>query len=239
MVVNRNAQPHPIREHRLMRRLTLIAFFLVASGLAAPALQAQFIGAPTHDDFRDTTILRPPAGSKVAIIVFEDLGCPACARAHPLESQAAEQFHVPLLRHDFPLPQHIWTFEGAVYARYLQDKVSPKLAEEFRSDVFRAQAAIASKDDLHQFAQRWLQRHGQKLPFVVDPTGALAAKVQADFDLGRRLNVTHTPTIVVVTKNNYQVVCGTEGLIDPTQLVPVLRAAIQQTHTAAGNQVKR
>ncbi len=104
-----------------MRRLTLIAFFLVAIGLAAPALQAQFIGAPTHDDFRDTTILRPPAGSKVAIIVFEDLGCPACARAHPLESQAAEQFHVPLLRHDFPLPQHIWTFEGAVDARYLQD----------------------------------------------------------------------------------------------------------------------
>ena len=87
MIVNRKAQPHPIREHRSMRRLTLIAFFLVAIGLAAPALQAQFIGAPTHDDFRDTTILRPPAGSKVAIIVFEDLGCPACARAHPLESR--------------------------------------------------------------------------------------------------------------------------------------------------------
>jgi protein-disulfide isomerase len=219
--------------------MNLIAFLLLAIALAVPALQAQFIGAPTHDDFRDTTILRPPAGSKVAIIVFEDLGCPACARAHPLESHAAEQFHVPLLRHDFPIPSHIWTFEGAVYARYLQDKLSPKLADEFRSDVFHAQAAIASKDDLHQFAQHWFQQHGQKVPFVIDPTGAFAAKVQADFDLGRRLNVTHTPTIVVVTKNNYQVVCGTEGLIDPTQLVPILRAAIEKTQTAPGTRPKR
>ena len=93
-----------IREHRSMRRFTLIAFFLVAIGSRRACAEAQFIGAPTHDDFRDTTILRPPAGSKVAIIVFEDLGCPACARAHPLEHQAAEQFHVPLMRHDFPIP---------------------------------------------------------------------------------------------------------------------------------------
>lgn len=222
-----------------MRRLFLIAFFIVAIGLAASALHAQFIGAPTHDDFRDTTVLRPPAGSRVAILVFEDLGCPACARAHPIEIQAAEQFHVPLLRHDYPLAQHIWTFQGAVYARYLQDKVGPKLADEFRTDVFHAQAAISNKDDLRQFTQRWLQQHGQKMPSVVDPAGALAAKVQADFDLGKRLNVTHTPTIVVVTKNNYQVVCGTAGLIDPTQLVPILRAAIQQTRTATEARVKR
>ena len=139
----------------------------------------------------------------------------------------------------FPSRSHIWTFEGAVYARYLQDRLSPKLADEFRSDVFHAQAAIASKDDLHQFAQHWFQQHGQKMPFVIDRTGALAAKVQADFDLGRRLNVTHTPTIVVVTKNNYQVVCGTEGLIDPTQLVPILRAAIEKTQTAPGARPKR
>ena len=215
-----------------MRRLTLSALFLLAIGFTAPATLAQFIGPATHDDFRDTTILRPPAGSKVAILVFEDLGCPGCARAHPIELQAAEQFHVPLMRHDFPIPAHIWTFEGAVYARYLQDKVGTKLAGEFRTDVFHDQMAIAGKDDLHRYVQRWFQKHGQKLPFVIDPTGALNAEVQADLDLGKRLNVTHTPTIVVVTRNNYQVVCGTDELLDPTQLVPILRAAIKQTTTA-------
>jgi protein-disulfide isomerase len=215
-----------------MRRLTLIAFVLIGTSLAATSMSAQFIGPATHDDFRDTTILRPPTGSKVAIIVFEDLGCPGCAYAHPIELQAAEQFHVPLMRHDFPIPGHIWTFEGAVYARYLQDTVSPKLADQFRTDVFHDQTAIAGKDDLHQYVQRWFQKHGQKLPFVIDPTGTLNAQVQADLDLGKRLNVTHTPTIVVVTRNNYQVVCGTEELKDPTQLVPILRAAIAQTMTA-------
>jgi len=195
-------------------------------------MRAQFIGRAMHDDFRDTTILRPPTGSKVAIIVFEDLGCPGCAYAHPIELQAVEQFHVPLMRHDFPIPGHIWTFEGAVYARYLEDKVSPKLADQFRTDIFHGQEAIAGKDDLHQYVQRWFQKHGQKLPFVIDPTGTLNAKVQADLDLGKRLNVTHTPTIVVVTRNNYQLVCGTEELKDPTQLVPILRAAIAQTMTA-------
>jgi hypothetical protein len=197
-------------------------------------VRAQFIGPATHDDFRDTTILRPPTGSKVAILVFEDLGCPGCARAHPIELQAAEQFHVPLMRHDFPLPIHVWTFEGAVYARYLQDKVSPKLADAFRTDVFHDQAAIDSKDALHQYVQSWFQKHGQKVPFVLDPDGALAAKVQADVDLGKRLNVLWTPTLVVVTRNNYQVVCGTKELLDPTKLVPILRAAIQQTMTAPG-----
>lgn len=207
------------------------AGFMLAS--ATPALQAQFAGTGARDNFRDTTVLRPPAGSKVAIIVFEDLGCPACARAHPIERQIAEQYHVPLLRYDFPLAQHVWTFQGAVYARYLQDKVSPKLADQYRSDVFVAQMSISSKDDLKQFTEHWMQQHGQKMPSIVDPGGALAAKVQADYDLGKRLNVEWTPTLVVVTRNNYQVVGGTaEGPNDPTKLGAVVEGAIAQTKAA-------
>jgi protein-disulfide isomerase len=214
-----------------MRQPILVAIFVLTTVLTTPSLRAQFLGTPKHDDFRDTSILHPPADSKVAILVFEDLGCPACARAHPLEQQAAAQYHVPLLRYDFPLPQHIWTFEGAVYARYLQDTAGPKLADDFRSAVFAAQSSISNKDDLHQFVQRWFQQHKQQMPFVLDP--ALTAKVQADYDLGMRLNVTFTPTIVVVSKNNYQVVCGTADLVDPAQLAPVLRAALAQTQAAA------
>src|SRR5208283_3284295 len=138
-----------------MRQSILVAIIAFATSFATLSTRAQFIGSPTHDDFRDTTILRPPTGSNVAIIVFEDLGCPACARAHPIELQAVEQFHVPLLRYDFPLANHVWTFEGAVYARYLQDKVSPKLAGQFRTDVFHDQAAIDGKDALHQYVQGW------------------------------------------------------------------------------------
>lgn len=209
-----------------MRKLSLIAALLFAT--APLSASAQFTGPRMHDDFLDTSILRPPAGDKVAIIVFEDLGCPMCARAHPIELQVSQQLHVPIVRYDFPLAYHIWTFDGAVCARYLQDKVSPKLADQFRSDVFASQSLIENKDDLKQYENHWAQNHGIKLPAVLDPGGKLAAEVQHDYDTGQRLHVMQTPTIVVVSRNNYQVVCGTRELLDPNQLYPVVKAALAQ-----------
>ena len=213
-----------------MRNLLLLTMAMGMSMFNSHPVQAQFAGAPNRDNFRDTSILKPAAGSKVSVIVFEDLGCPLCARAHPIEIEAAQKYHVPLLRHDFPLAQHIWTFDGAVCARYLQDRVSPKLAEEYRSAVFLSQSSIATKDDLQQFTRRWMQQHGQLMPFVMDPKGELAAEVQADYNLGRRLNVEYTPTLVVVTRDHYQVVCGTkDGPSDPARLLTVVEAAVAQT----------
>jgi protein-disulfide isomerase len=212
-----------------MRRLLLSTTVSLALLLTVFTAKAQFAGTATRDNFRDTTVLRPPDGSKVALIVFEDLGCPACARAHPLELQAIQQTHVPLLRYDFPLEAHIWTFDGAVVARYIQDKISPQLADQFRSEVFASQGMIASKDDLHQFASAWLQKHGHTLPATIDPDGSLAKEVSADRALGQRLNVQFTPTVVVVTRNQYQAVCGTaDGLCDPTQILKVVQGAMAQ-----------
>jgi thiol-disulfide isomerase/thioredoxin len=207
-------------------------------GFAALTAQSQFVGTTPHDPFHDTTILRPPAGDKVAIIVFEDLGCPGCAAAHPIELQVAEKYHVPLVRYDFPLAAHIWTFDGAVDARYIEDTLkNPRLAGQFRSDVFLAQALISSKDDLRTYASHWFQQHGLKFPAVVDPDGKLAAKVQADRDLGVRLNVVQTPTLVVVTRTNYQVIAGippsTGFANDPQKLGPIVEAALAQTRTAS------
>jgi protein-disulfide isomerase len=71
------------------------------------------------------------------------------------------------------------------------------------------------------------------MPFVMDPKGELAAEVQADYNLGRRLNVEYTPTLVVVTRDHYQVVCGTkDGPSDPARLLTVVEAAVAQTKVA-------
>ena len=191
--------------------------------------EAQFLGQGPRDNFRDTSMLKPAPGSKVSVIVFEDLGCPACAHAHPIEAAVALKYHCPIVRYDFPIPAHIWTFNAAVCARYLQEKVSAKVADEYRSAVFLAQASIANRDDLQRYTQRWMQQHGQQIPFVMDPKGELAAKVQADYNLGLRLGLTHTPTIVVATQNRYQVVCGVGDSCEPNQLFPVVEAAIEQT----------
>lgn len=213
-----------------MRRFLFGTALCLAFLLPTSTMKAQFAGKATRDEFRDTSILRPPAGSKVAMIVFEDLGCPSCARAHPYELEAVEKTHVTMMRYDFPLAAHVWTFDGAVCARYIQDKISPQLAAEFRTDVFKAQELISTKDDIYQFTSKWLQKHGQKMPAAIDPDGLLAKKVQADYDLGQRLNVEFTPTIVVVTRNQYQAVCGTaDGQCDPTKILAVVQGAIAQT----------
>jgi hypothetical protein len=210
--------------HLLIGTVTSVAL------LSAPCgAKAQFAGTGPRDNFRDTTVLRPPVGSKVALIVFEDLGCPACAKAHPFETEAVKQTHVTLLRYDFPLPQHVWTFEGAVCARYVQETMGSAAAEDFRSSVFKFQNMISSQEDIHSYLSNWLERHGRKMPAKLDPTGKLAKEVSADRDLGTRLNIELTPTVVVVTRNNYQVVCGSDfGSNDPTQILPVVKAAMAQ-----------
>ena len=101
------------------------------------------------------------------------------------------------MRHDFPLPKHNWSYDAAVLARYF-DTQSPKLGNEFRDSVFQHQDEMTPQN-LHGFAEKFAADHKVDLPFVIDPQGKLAAEVNADRDLGRRIGLDHTPTVWVVT----------------------------------------
>ena len=142
-------------------------------------------------------VLRPPKGAQVALVDFEDLQCPDCRRAAPLVAQAGQTYKIPVVRHDFPLPMHNWSFEAAVLARYF-DTHSKILGNAFRDSVFEHQLEI-TPDNLHGFAEKFAAEHKVDLPFVVDPMGKLAALVLADRDLGKSINLQHTPTIFVVS----------------------------------------
>jgi protein-disulfide isomerase len=152
---------------------------------------------------KDTSILKPPAGAKVAIFEFEDLECPACAHAFPIVHAAAAQYKVPLVRHDFPWSFHIWSLDAAITARYIQDRISPQLADDFRRDVFANQSRIASKDDLLTYTRSWFKSHGQTLPFIIDASGSCRNEVESDRALGDRLGVASTPCIIVVTQTGF------------------------------------
>jgi len=182
--------------------LALAAALLVATPAAS---HAQYAAPPgTGNTFKDTTMLKPPAGAKIAIIKFEDLECPACAHAYPIVHAAADRYKIPIVRHDFPLGgMHIWSKDAAITARYLQDKVSPQVAEEFRGNVFAAQNSIATKEDLEHFTQKFFQSHKLNQPFVIDPSGLFAAEVNADHTLGERIGISQTPTIWVVTQKTW------------------------------------
>jgi len=141
--------------------------------------------------------LRPPKGSQVAIVVFEDLQCPMCGRVAPLLAQASKTYKIPLVQHDFPLPMHNWSFDAAVMARYF-DTHSKDIGNEFRENVFAHQMEITPQN-LRQFEEKFAADHKIALPFVVDPDGKLAAMVRADKEVGVSLHIDHTPTIYIVS----------------------------------------
>jgi protein-disulfide isomerase len=184
-----------------MFRVLTAALFVSLTAVSAAAQTSLPPNQVSH--YRDTSMLVPPAGAKVAIIEWEDLECPACAHAFPFVHMAVDHYKIPLLRHDFIISGHIWSREAAMYARYLQDKVSPDVATEYRREVFASQFKIASKDDLNRLTQEFFTKNGKQIPFVVDPSGELAREVNADNALGEKLGLNETPTIIVVTNKGW------------------------------------
>ncbi len=184
------------------RRNRICQFLAVAAGVLLLTVTAhgQF-GAPPTTQVHDPTTLRPPVGARVAIVEFEDMECPDCAHANPLLKEAAEKYHIPWVRHDFPLPFHNWSFNAAVNARWFDVK-SKKLGDDYRDYIFANQISINNPGDLTQYTETYAKSHGIAMPFAVDPQGKLAAEVKADYGLGQRVGIEHTPTIWVVTANS-------------------------------------
>ena len=162
--------------------------------------------------------LRPPKGATVALVIFEDLECPDCARAAPLLEEASRTYKIPVVRHDFPLPMHPWAYDAAIFARYF-DTHSKTLGNDFRDTVFKHQLEI-TKDTLRPFAEKYAAAHKIDLPFVVDPDGKLAKLIEADRAAGNQLNLQHTPTLYVVSNKH----TGTPfvEVVDRTQLFQLI-----------------
>jgi protein-disulfide isomerase len=210
-----------LRRHNLKR----IALSFVLFAFAAIHSIAHSQVAP-HTQVHDAAALRPPAGAPVAIVEFEDMECPDCARANPLLKEASEKYHIPWVRHDFPLSMHVWSFDAAVDARWFDTK-SKKLGDEFRDAVFANQVSIQSQADLRAFAEKFAQQHDIGFPFVVDPEGKLAAEVKADYALGQRIGIEHTPTIWVVTNQTSGV--PFVEVVDRSRLYQIIDQALADT----------
>src|ERR1700753_4509282 len=148
-----------------------MATFVLFGGIA---------GAQQTTTVHDATPLKPPPGARVAIVEFEDMECPDCGRANPLLKDAATQYHIPWVRHDFPLPFHAWSFDAAVYARWFDTK-SKKIGDDFRDQVFANQNLIdaagetspetpagpttAAAAAIHNFAEKFSRPHRVALSF--------------------------------------------------------------------------
>jgi protein-disulfide isomerase len=216
--------PSSARSFRPHHLLILAAFVL-----ASAASIAQFAPPPRGTQVHDPAALKPPAGARVAIVEFEDMECPDCAHANPLLLEASTKYHIPWVRHDFPLPFHAWSFQAAVNARWFDTK-SKALGDEYRNAVFASQTSITSLDLLAAFTQKFAQSHSIALPFALDPQGKLADLVKTDYALGQRIGIEHTPTIWVSTANSKG--APFVEVVDRTRLFQLIDQALADTASA-------
>ena len=168
--------------------------------LSLVALVSAVTVAPAAAQDTVDSVLRPPKGAQLAIVVFEDLQCPMCRRTAPLVEQASKTYKIPVIRHDFPLPMHTWSYQAAVMARYF-DTHSKQLGNDFRDYIFQNQLDVTPQN-LRSYAEKFATAHKVELPFMIDPSGKLAAEVNADRDLGKAIKLDHTPTVYIVSSRN-------------------------------------
>jgi protein-disulfide isomerase len=213
------------RKHLPQPGFALGLFSVLLLAVAASGANAQF-GAPPTTKVNDPAALKPPAGARVAIIEFEDMECPDCGRANPLLMEAAEKYKIPWVRHDFPLPFHTWSFQAAVNARFF-DTRSKRLGDDYRNFIFANQLQIETLADLAKFTQQYADAHKVELPFAIDPSGRLAAEVKADYALGQRIGIEHTPTIWVVTDGSHG--APFVEVVDRTKLFQLIDTALAET----------
>ena len=206
----------------------LPALLLLAAATLAPA---QFVAPASSatSTIKDASALHPPAGVRVAIVEFADLECPACARANPTLVNIVARYGIPLVRHDYLIPSHIWSRRAALFARWLEIQKSG-LGEQYRNQVFQNQPLILTYPMLRSFTAQFATDNGLTLPADVDPDGSITAALDADNQLGRQTGIDHTPSIFVVTS-------GSKGLPyiqveDVATLAQVLDQALADTAAA-------
>jgi protein-disulfide isomerase len=204
----------------------LVSGLFAVTLLAAAACASAQFGAPPTTRVNDPAALKPPPGTHVALVEFEDLECPDCARANPLMIEAAQKYKIPWVRHDFPLPFHNWSFQAAVNARFFDTK-SKRLGDDYRDYIFASQQQIETPADLGKFTQQFADAHKIELPFAIDPMGRLAAEVKADYALGQRVGIEHTPTIWVVTDSSHG--APFVEVVDRTKLFQLIDTALAET----------
>jgi protein-disulfide isomerase len=117
----------------------------------------------------DTSALHPPAGSRMALVVFEDLQCPACASADPLLVQATRDYHLPLVRQSaiYKTNMREWADKFAKqHHTALPAFYDPK--GELRAKV-EADTKLGVATGVHQTPTIWVVSDSREQPFVEVP----------------------------------------------------------------------
>lgn len=168
-------------------KLSASALLLVALVLSSPSAQTK------------STRAVGPVAAAVRIDLFSDFECPACKSLHEqtirrVKEEFAMKGKLRLVHHDFPLPQHKHARRAAILAA-AADRLGK--FDEVADALFRQQESWSKSGGVDAVVDSVLtpEERSKLREIAKDP--AILANIERDIQLGQRMQVRSTPTMIV------------------------------------------
>ena len=167
---------------------------LFASSLALAAVIMISPAAQTK-----STRATGPVTAAVRIDLFSDFQCSACKALHEqtirrVKEEFAIKGKLRLVHHDFPLPQHKHARQAAVLAA-AADRLGKY--DEVADALFRQQESWSQSGNVDAVVDSVLTPEERKKLREIAKDPAILANLERDIQLGQRMKVNSTPTMIV------------------------------------------
>ena len=151
-----------------------------------------------------------PVIAKVRIDVFSDFQCPSCkglaeGTLRRIKEDYALKGKVRLVHHDFPLPQHQYAKRAAIVAS-AADRLGK--FDEVSEVLFRQQESWSVSGKVDEAVDTVLTPEERKRIREIAKDPAIEAAIQKDIELGRRMLVGSTPTMIITANSKPNPVVG-------------------------------
>jgi protein-disulfide isomerase len=169
--------------------MKLFSTVLLLAALAIPAPSAQ----------TKSTRSAGPVTAAVRIDLFSDFECPACKSLHEqtikrVKEEFALKGKIRLVHHDFPLPQHKHARKAAVLAAAADRLGKYDLVADA---LFRQQESWSKSGNVDAVVDEVLTPEERKKLREIANDPAILANIERDIQLGQRMKVSSTPTMIV------------------------------------------
>ena len=140
-----------------------------------------------------------PVTAAVRIDLFSDFQCPACKALHEqtikrVKEDFALNGKLRLVHHDFPLPQHKYARQAAILAA-AADRLGK--FDEVADALFRKQESWSQSGDVDAVVDSVLTPEERKKLREIAKDPAILANIERDVQLGQRMKVGSTPTMII------------------------------------------
>lgn len=151
-----------------------------------------------------------PVVAKVRIDLFSDFQCPSCkglaeGTLRRIKEEYALKGKIRLVHHDFPLPQHQYARHAAILAS-AADRLGK--FEPVSEVLFREQPAWSVNGKVDDVVDSVLTPEERKKIREISKDPAIEKAIDADIELGKRMNVGSTPTMIITANSKPNPVVG-------------------------------